>query len=357
MAVDPTVRRSILQVLYVRRKAEEVRTPAVAEELDLDLELVEGYLDVMEEEGLVNVSRRYGGGHGVELTSRGLLEARSPGDEAPAEAGAPETALKGQPSMAKTRQRLQEQLERLEELEPRARDESLEEAEKWKTLDEIHRWEKWTEAVVRRGYGDNSRELSEFRAKMGSHWPGPVPPNLATYRWRFPEWRSLLSTWIREIDEFGVEGAAAAGRTGEGRHADAGTMDETQTEYFVAHEFSRAEVDDLRKAIAKALAGSGLRAYYADNEVREGHIFRDKILPKIGATRFGIYDLSNPEKPNVFMELGAAMGMGKSYFIICRRGTKLPSDVQGLDRIEYDSYSHLTRELKAKISGGSGQPP
>jgi hypothetical protein len=146
-------------------------------------------------------------------------------------------------------------------------------------------------------------------------------------------------------------------RAGAPAAATKASIDDASQQYFVAHEFSRAEVDDLRKAIAKALAGSGLRAYYADNEVREGHIFKDKILPKIGATRFGIYDVSNPEKPNVFMELGAAMGMGKPYFIICRRGTKLPSDVQGLDRIEYESYSHLTRELKAKVSGGSGQPP
>jgi hypothetical protein len=140
-----------------------------------------------------------------------------------------------------------------------------------------------------------------------------------------------------------VVGARPVGAT------DLGTG-EAETQYFVAHEFSRAEVDDLRKAIAKALAGSGLRAYYADNEVREGHIFKDKILPKIAATRFGIYDLSNPEKPNVFMELGAAMGMGKPYFIICRQGTKLPSDVQGLDRIEYESYVDLTRQLKGKIT-------
>jgi len=128
-----------------------------------------------------------------------------------------------------------------------------------------------------------------------------------------------------------------------------------QKQYFVAHEFSPAEMDDLRRAIAEALAGSGLRPYYADSEVREGHIFRDKIVPKIRATRFGIYDLSNPEKPNVFMELGAAIGMGKPYFIICRQSTKLPSDVLGLDRIEYESYAHLTRELKAKTRDAWGE--
>jgi hypothetical protein len=131
----------------------------------------------------------------------------------------------------------------------------------------------------------------------------------------------------------------------------------TRKEYFVAHEFSAEKKDDLRGAIENALAGLGLTPYYADNELRQGHIFTDKILPEIRHTRFGIYDVSNPRKANVFMELGAAIAMEKPYFIICRCGTKLPSDVLGLDRIEYESYVHLTRELKAKVAdalrGGS----
>ena len=42
--------------------------------------------------------------------------------------------------------------------------------------------------------------------------------------------------------------------------------------YFVAHEFSKQETDDLRDAVEKAFKGTGLRAYYADIEVRSGHI-------------------------------------------------------------------------------------
>jgi len=147
------------------------------------------------------------------------------------------------------------------------------------------------------------------------------------------------------------------GKVAPARRAAAATrdrVDDASQHYFVAHEFTPEKTDDLRRAIDEALAGSGLTPYYADNEVRQGHIFMDKILPKIRATRFGIYDLSNPEKPNVFMELGAAIGMGKPYFIICRQGTKLPSDVLGLDRIEYDSYVDLTGQLKAKVTKPSG---
>jgi predicted nucleotide-binding protein len=131
----------------------------------------------------------------------------------------------------------------------------------------------------------------------------------------------------------------------------------TETQYFVAHEFTPEKTDDLRRAIDEALADSGLTPYYADNEVRQGHILTEKIVPKIRSTRFGIYDLSNPDKPNVFLELGAAIGMGKPYLIICERGTKLPSDVLGLDRIEYDSYVDLTRQLRAKITSVVGRRP
>jgi len=131
-------------------------------------------------------------------------------------------------------------------------------------------------------------------------------------------------------------------------------IDDASQHYFVAHEFSREKKDDLRKAIEEALVDSGLTPYYADAELRQGHILMDKILPKIRHTRFGIYDISNPKKANVFLELGAAIAMGKPYFILCEAGTDIPADLQGLDRIEYQSYSDLTDQLKVKIPKPSG---
>jgi hypothetical protein len=120
-------------------------------------------------------------------------------------------------------------------------------------------------------------------------------------------------------------------------------------EYFVAHEFSPDQIDDLRRAIDEALESSGLQGYYADAELRQGHIFRDKILPKITDTVFGIYDVSNPAKPNVFLELGAGLALDKICIIICKRGTSIPADLGGLDRIEYQSYKDLTSQLKDKL--------
>lgn len=126
-------------------------------------------------------------------------------------------------------------------------------------------------------------------------------------------------------------------------------------EYFVAHEFSIQEKDDLREAIEKAFEGTGMYAYYADVEVRNTHIL-SKIKEKILTTQFGIYDISNPSKPNVFIELGLAMGAEKTFYIICRKGTTIPADLAGLDRIEYESYKKLTELIKTKLADAFSKP-
>jgi len=78
-------------------------------------------------------------------------------------------------------------------------------------------------------------------------------------------------------------------------------------EFFVAHAYTE-DKEDLRSAIQTALCGhfDGIRPYYADNEVRSGQIFLNKIIPKMRSTEFGIYDIST-RNPNVLLELGAAM--------------------------------------------------
>jgi len=117
--------------------------------------------------------------------------------------------------------------------------------------------------------------------------------------------------------------------------------------YFVAHEFNAQQMADLRKAIAEAFKGTGLNAYYADMEVRQKHIL-EKIKERILETQFGIYDVTNVN-PNVCLELGIALGAKRPYYIILKKGTSRPADVEGLDRIEYESYRDLTAKIKDKI--------
>lgn len=118
---------------------------------------------------------------------------------------------------------------------------------------------------------------------------------------------------------------------------------------FVAHEFSASQRDDLRAALDSAFKGTPLTLYYADADIRSGHILLGKIIERIKTTEFGIYDVSAQGRPNVFLELGIAIGTGRPYYIIAREGTEFPADLAGLDRIEYRSFQDLISQVKDKI--------
>ena len=128
-------------------------------------------------------------------------------------------------------------------------------------------------------------------------------------------------------------------------------------QYFVAHEFSKQYIIDFRGAIEEAFEGTGLTPYYADLEVRpvgkEKYIL-ERIKEKILTTQFGIYDITNITKPNVFIELAFAMATDKPLYIICKLNedtgkTEIPADLQGLGRIEYTAFGELTELIKKLI--------
>lgn len=117
-------------------------------------------------------------------------------------------------------------------------------------------------------------------------------------------------------------------------------------DYFVGHSFGGTDAGDLREAIEEAL--DGLRPYYADKDYAEGQIFKDKILERIKETKFGLYEISQ-HSPSVYLELGAAIALEKRAYILCKAGTKIPSNLAGLDRIEYTSFKHLREQLREKV--------
>ncbi len=126
--------------------------------------------------------------------------------------------------------------------------------------------------------------------------------------------------------------------------------------YFVAHDFSKQQMDDLREAVERAFKGTGLRAYYADIEVRSASHILDKIKDMILSTKFGIYDISNDLKPNVFIELGFAMGANRPFYLVCKKGSKIPADIAGIDRLEYESYKELSELLMTRIVSEINRP-
>jgi len=119
-------------------------------------------------------------------------------------------------------------------------------------------------------------------------------------------------------------------------------------EYFIS---SGIEESDLIDAIKNAFEGSGLNPIPGMETPR-----REKPLPQridqIRRAKFGIYDLSNPKRPDALLELGIALGLGKEAMIICRKGSSLPEAVKSLNQIEYEGISDFTEKLKKRFHHG-----
>ncbi len=77
--------------------------------------------------------------------------------------------------------------------------------------------------------------------------------------------------------------------------------------------------------------------YYADTRLRSRHLLSN-LTTYIRAVDYCIFDLSL-WNPNVSLELGLAEGLGKKYYILVnrRQSKDVPSDIRGIQRIEYSS--------------------
>jgi hypothetical protein len=108
---------------------------------------------------------------------------------------------------------------------------------------------------------------------------------------------------------------------------------------FVGHPFSgRFPAKKFRK-IFKELP---FDVIYGNTDVQTKHLLK-VMKGHINISDYSIFDLSN-WNPNVALELGLAEGLrnqpGKNYYILLntRRSAEVPSDIRGLQRLEYTSY-------------------
>jgi DNA-binding MarR family transcriptional regulator len=115
---------------------------------------------------------------------------------------------------------------------------------------------------------------------------------------------------------------------------------------FVAYPYS-FPIDDYRKALAEAKEGLNVKLSYADEKITSEFILT-KILKLITASDICLFDVTN-WNPNVTLELGVAIGLGREYYILFNPklsgSMEVPSDIRGRDRIEYTSYSDLVAKL------------
>jgi hypothetical protein len=110
---------------------------------------------------------------------------------------------------------------------------------------------------------------------------------------------------------------------------------------FVGHPFAgRFPVKKFRK-IFKELP---FKVIYGNTDLQSEHLL-DVMRASVLKSDFSIFDLSD-WNPNVALELGLAQGLkkkpGKTYYIVLntRRSDNVPSDIQGVQRLEYTSYDY-----------------
>ncbi len=115
-------------------------------------------------------------------------------------------------------------------------------------------------------------------------------------------------------------------------------------EYFISSGIQEVEVV---QAIENAFEGSGLIPVHGMEAIPKKESLHHRI-DQIRHARFGIYDLSTPDKPDALLELGIALGLGREVMLICKKGSLLPEAIKSLNRIEYENLSDLTEKLRKK---------
>lgn len=121
---------------------------------------------------------------------------------------------------------------------------------------------------------------------------------------------------------------------------------------FVAYSYRHYDKRDYRRAFENVGKAFGVEFIFADEKISSLHILQ-KIANYIKESQFGIYDIT-AWNPNVTLELGLALGMGERVFISLNPDetemTDVPSDLKGVDRLQYKSFSSLEDELERLIS-------
>jgi len=116
---------------------------------------------------------------------------------------------------------------------------------------------------------------------------------------------------------------------------------------FVAYAYNIYDKRDYRSVFAQLEKAYGVKFIFADEKITNMHILQ-KIISYIKASDFSLFDISG-WNPNVTLELGVALAMSENWYI-CFNPEKtdladVPSDIKGIDRIQYKSFADLAEKL------------
>ena len=117
---------------------------------------------------------------------------------------------------------------------------------------------------------------------------------------------------------------------------------------FVAYPYTLYDTNDYRKPYKELAKAFNVQFVFADEKITTLHILQ-KIADYIRSSRCGIYDISG-WNANVTLELGLAYGMNEKAYVISNPKQhpvgEVPSDLRGLDRMQYTSFSELQASLE-----------
>ena len=116
---------------------------------------------------------------------------------------------------------------------------------------------------------------------------------------------------------------------------------------FISHSARDA---DWARSFAKALKQRGVTVWFDEFDVRPGESIRDALEAGLrnSDVLVALLDAESPSRPNLFFELGAAIGMGKRVVPILPRGldpSVLPLDVRVRRFLIRDTPEQTAEEL------------
>ncbi|TGK01800.1 hypothetical protein EHQ53_15095 [Leptospira langatensis] len=116
---------------------------------------------------------------------------------------------------------------------------------------------------------------------------------------------------------------------------------------FVAYSYRLYAKRDYRKIFSNLESIYKVRFIFADEKITNMHIMQ-KIISYIKGADYSIFDISG-WNPNVTLELGFAMGASSNWYIALdpdkTEMKEVPSDLRGIDRIQYSSFSDFEDKL------------
>ena len=128
-------------------------------------------------------------------------------------------------------------------------------------------------------------------------------------------------------------------------------FEEPKRQIFVAYPYRAFPRDDYRKVFESISDEYAVSFLFADEKITNMHILQ-KIISYIRASDFSLFDISG-WNPNVTLELGIAMSTEEDWYISFNPNltdlSEVPSDLRGIDRIEYSSYGEYGEKLRALI--------